>query len=378
MKQFIKSVVFLLWVCNPLIAQQTVQGSFTFDGLNRSYRLYIPENYNPGTKAPLIMNLHGYGSNNLEQEIYGDFRPIADTAGFLLVHPNGTLDAFNNRHWNTFGTSQVDDVGFLSALIDTLSAHYDIDPKRVYSTGMSNGGFMSFSLACALSERIAAIASVAGTITGFNLEECLALRPVPVMQIHGTADGTIPYDGNPLFVSVPHLIDFWVEHNQCIPEPIITELPDIDPTDGCTAEKHLYADGLNGSTVVHYKIIDGGHSWPGAPIIIDVTNMDFSASEEIWRFFSQYDLDGLVTQSTQSFVSEHFVSAFPNPAKGSVMLQFDKSSPKQIKVYNSTGQLVDRYQCDCRQLTLRLPSSGLYVVSVFEGNQVQHIKVLIQ
>lgn len=376
MKYLLSSFVSFLLISGHIIAQQTIQGGFTYDGLNRTYRLYVPETYAPGTQVPLIMNLHGYGSNNIEQEFYGDFRPIADTAGFLVVHPNGTLDAFNNMHWNTFGTSQVDDVGFLSALIDTLSAHYSIDPKRVYSTGMSNGGFMSFSLACELSNRIAAIASVAGTITGFNLDECLPLRPVPVMQIHGTADGTIPYDGNPLFVSVPALIDFWVEHNQCHPEPIITELPDIDPTDGCTAENHLYTDGVNGSTVEHYKIIDGGHSWPGAPIIIDVTNMDFSASKEIWRFFNQYDLDGIITQSTQVFNAESRVIAMPNPANGIVQLQFEDASSKLIKVYNSTGQLTESFNCHCRQISVSLPSKGLYVIAISGAHQDQHIKVL--
>src|SRR6187402_2104504 len=138
---------FLLAFFMPMLAnsQQTIEGSITHAGIQRDYILYVPEMYTPGTAVPLIMNFHGYTSNNLEQMYYGDFRPIADTAGFIVVHPMGTVDLLGNPHWNVgWGTSSVDDVGFATALIDSLSAAYTIDPERIYSTGMSNGGFFSY------------------------------------------------------------------------------------------------------------------------------------------------------------------------------------------------------------------------------------------
>ena len=156
----------LFSLCLPLlsIGQQTIDGSITFAGIQRDYILYVPEIYTPGEAVPLILNFHGYTSNAFEQLNYGEFRPIADTAGFIVVHPMGTVDLLGNTHWNVgWGTSSVDDLGFTAALIDSLSAEYSINQDRIYSTGMSNGGFMSYHLACELSERIAAIASVTGT-----------------------------------------------------------------------------------------------------------------------------------------------------------------------------------------------------------------------
>jgi polyhydroxybutyrate depolymerase len=378
MKHFIYFVLVFLFSQPITNAQQTITGSFEFDGLNRTYRLYVPDAYNGVEPVPLILNLHGYGSNNIEQEVYGDFRPIADTAGFLVVHPNGTPDNFNIMHWNTFGTSNVDDIGFLSALIDTLLVHYNIDAKRVYSTGMSNGGFMSFSLACSLSNRIAAIASVTGSNTSVQLNTCSPERPVPIMQIHGTADATVPYEGNALFVPVQAVLDFWVGHNNCSATPIITEVPDIDPNDGCTAEHYLYPYGDNGSVVEHYKILGGGHSWPGAPININVTNMDFSASEEIWRFFSQYDLDGLVTGASDLAFAETNVRIGPNPATGQVWIEIAGKSESTISIMNGQGIQLNAYTTDKKNLMLNLPSQGLFLITILQEGRRETFKVINQ
>jgi len=373
-------ILFFLWMLPSMIvnSQTTISDSFIFDGIVRNYRLYIPETYNPVNPAPLVFNLHGYGSNNIEQELYADFRPIADTAGFLLVHPNGTLDGSNNLHWNTFGTSNVDDVGFLSALMDTISITYNIDFDQIYSTGMSNGGFMSYSLACALSHRIAAIASVTGTMINTTFNACEPQRPMPLMHIHGTADVTVPYNGNVFFVSVPALIDYWVEHNNCSATPVITEVPDIDPNDGCTAEHYLYTGGDLGSTVEHYKIIGGGHSWPGAPININITNMDFSASEEIWRFFRQYNLDGLITRLTEKNEPDFYVSAFPNPSNGLVNLSYAENGPKKIHVYNQLGQLIQHINTTDKNTTIYIPAKGLYFISSSINNSRITTKIVNQ
>lgn len=174
--------------------------------------MYKPAAYTGTTPVPLVLNLHGYTSSNFEQLFYGDFRAIADTANFLIVLPNGTLDAQGKRFWNTFGTnSTVDDVAFISHLLDTLQATYNIDKQRIYSTGMSNGGFLSYSLACELNQRITAIASVTGSMIESKVIACKPTRPVPVMEIHGTADATVPYNGSPVsgFVGIPTLVAVW-------------------------------------------------------------------------------------------------------------------------------------------------------------------------
>jgi polyhydroxybutyrate depolymerase len=184
-------------------AQNTIDAELTHDGLVRTYRLYSPAAYNAATPVPLVLNLHGYTSNNLEQEFYGDFRAIADTANFIIVHPNGTEDANGDQFWSSFGVSSIDDVGFLSALIDKIQTEYSIDHNCIYSTGMSNGGFMSYELACQLSYRIAAIASVTGSMVQSRFDNCNATHPTPVMQIHGTADPTVPYLGLPAQTFMP-------------------------------------------------------------------------------------------------------------------------------------------------------------------------------
>lgn len=362
---FIAMSVFLLtWRAG---AQTTVQGSFIHGGIARTYRIYVPAIYNSSVPVPLVLNLHGYGSNNTSQEAYGDFRPIADTANFIIVHPNGTLDGSGNLYWNSFGWSLVDDVGFLSALIDTVSAAYTIDENSIYSTGMSNGGFMSYDLACSLSSRIAAIASVTGSMTPGHKNSCVPLRPVPVMQIHGTADATVPYNGSATMVHIDSLVKFWVQYNNCLPAPAITALPDVNATDGCTAERHLFSGGAMGSTVELYKVNGGGHSWPGAPVNINVTNMDFSASREIWRFFRKYKLSGLTGEEPGPGLSS--LSVFPNPADGIFYLKTENPDGRQpgIKIYNVLGEPVAaRVQPGGNsgevQIDLSLQPEGIYFV----------------
>lgn len=306
---------------STLFSQSTVH-TLEHNGLTRSYRLYVPASYNANTAVPLVFNLHGYTSNAIQQELYGDFRGIADTANFILIHPDGTLDVGGNRFWNAFGASGgVDDVGFINAIIDKIDDDYNIDMNRVYSCGMSNGGFMSYRLACELGDRITAIASVTGTMAINAPALCNPVKPTPIMQIHGTADATVPFNGNTTMTAIETLVDFWVEKNNCNSTPIFTEVPDINTTDMCTAQHFLYAAGTNSSTVEFYKIIGGGHTWPNAPITIGVTNRDFDASLEIWRFFSQFSNETLV--STPSFSQTFSVVLYPNPVKELLHIRTD-------------------------------------------------------
>ncbi len=276
-------------------AQETVSGSITHDDLEREYILYIPDSYDGATPAPLLFNFHGFGSTASEQMFYGDFRPIADRAGFLVVHPQGTL--FQGiTHWNVGGWtagSTVDDVGFTEALIDALSSEYNIDAERIYSTGMSNGGYMSFLLACQLSERFAAIASVTGSMTPETYDESNPQHPTPILQIHGTSDSVVPYEGTIWSESIDTVIQYWVDYDNCNPIPTITALPDIDPTDGSTVEHVVYSDGDNGVAVEHFMVVGGDHTWPGSAYGGAGTNYDIDASEEIWSFLSRYDINGL-------------------------------------------------------------------------------------
>lgn len=379
----ITNTLVCLLLAASLSGQSTLTGTVQSGGLTREYLLYIPAAYTGNTAVPLVFNLHGYTSNNVEQLFYADFRPIADTANFLIVLPNGTLDAQGNRFWNTFlGNSNVDDVGFISDLLNTLQANYNIDANRVYSTGMSNGGFMSYSLACELNDRVAAIASVTGSMIQSKLNTCNPVRPVPVMEIHGTADNTVPYNGlpNATFVAIPTLVAKWADFNNCNPTPTITQVPNTNMTDGCTAERQLYTGGDQGSTVEHYKITGGGHTWPGSAFSIGITNQDINASKEIWRFFSQYRLDQLSDTNTPESLENNW-SAFPNPAQDYLVLQSKDQRPVQrIQVFDAIGRLQQTLSPSVgEQIVLETGNwvAGVYTVVIEQAGRLERIRVLM-
>lgn len=342
MKKFILSFIFIGYAL-AIFSQQTINGSIMHDNIERDYILYVPEIYSDDTPVPLVFNFHGYTSNAEQQMAYGDFRSIADTANFIVVQPQGTL--LNGiTHWNVGGFtlgSTTDDVGFTAALLDSISAEYNINSERVYSTGMSNGGFMSFLLACQLSEKIAAIASVTGSMSPENFDDCNPQHPTPVMQIHGTSDMVIAYNGAAWTKPIEEVIDYWVDYNGCSDSPLSIEIPDNDTNDGSTAEHFIYQDGMNQSTVEHIKITGGGHTWPGTAFGGFGTNNDFSASLEIWKFFSRYDINGLVETptNTEDFVEKNIsVSIFPNPTSSHIYIENNFSTKVEYKIISSLGE----------------------------------------
>jgi len=365
MKRFL--LLICLTVTSASFAQITLTESIMHDGIQRDYRLYVPASYNGSVAVPLVFNLHGYTSNAWQQELYGDFRPIADTANFLLVHPDGTTDMSGTTFWNAFDWpgETVDDVGFISALIDSLSAEYNINLNRVYTTGMSNGGFMSYKLSCDLSQRIAAMASVTGAMGPGMVASCNPSHPIPVMQIHGTADPTVPYAGSGSVGSLPivDVVDYWVTFNNCTETAIETALPNISLSDGCTTDHLLYTGGDNGSTVEHYRVNGGAHTWPGAALNIGVTSQDFSASKEIWRFFSQYSLDQLVSVDQIPSVEKPF-AVFPNPSEGVFRLRLKNGYVTQVRLFDALGKLVSAQTTSGHMVELAVPNSGVYFLQV--------------
>ena len=335
----IKILLLLLVFTFPISAQQTINESIIHDGIQRNYIVYIPEIYDGSSAVPLVLNFHGYGSNATQQMFYGDFRDIADTEGFLLVHPEGTLsngDQFWNVGFPGTTSSTIDDVGFTEALIDELSNSYAIDLDRVYATGMSNGGFMSFLLACQLSEKIAAVASVTGSMTPDTFNDCNAQHPTPVLQIHGTNDSVVPYDGNSIWtLPIVDVVSYWVNYNNCDTTPTTTTFPDLDLSDGSTVEHSVYEDGDLGSTTEHMKVIGGGHTWPGSIINTPGTNQDIDASMEIWSFFSRFDINGPL--SVNEFENRQ-VSIYPNPTNSTINLSLNFSEEVNYELFSPLGQ----------------------------------------
>lgn len=328
-----------VFVCQ---AQITIQGSFVHGGITRTYSFYVPASYSPGTPVPLVFNLHGLGTDGAYQAQYRDFRPIADTANFIVVHPDGST-MLGQRFWN-YGNvlgSTVDDVGFLEQLIDEISADYSINQQRIYCAGMSNGSFMAYYLACQ-SSRFAAIGTVTGSMSVAMYNSCSPDHPVPVLHIHGTADNTNPYAGTSTMKGVDETNQFWVNQLSCAAIPVETVLPDIITSDNSVATHYRYSGGIGGRTVELFKVTGGGHTWPGSPVPGSSGNtcMDFDATREIWRFFSRYDLQGVLEVPVNAFP---VWDLNPNPSTGIITVHWEGGTPEmELQVYDLYGKLVSR------------------------------------
>jgi polyhydroxybutyrate depolymerase len=226
----------------------------------------------------------------------------ADAAGFLVVYPNGT--GTNSRFtWNggnrcgcVFQTG-VDDVAFIRAVLDDLAQTFPVDARRVYATGMSNGAIMAYRLASELSDRIAAVAAVSGTM---GTDRCAPQGPVPLLHFHGTNDEFIPFAGGQgvkslpgaNFYSVEHSIRAWVKANGCNEEPTTEELPD-QAKDGTRVLKKTYGGGKDGAEVVLVVIEGGGHTWPGRPLperSLGKVTANVSANDLMWEFFAKHPM----------------------------------------------------------------------------------------
>ncbi|MCL5611190.1 MAG: polyhydroxybutyrate depolymerase [Chloroflexi bacterium] len=270
--------------------------TLTVGGIERSYIVHIPPSYDGIQPVPLVLDFHGGGGSAESQMHTSGFESVADEKGFIVVYPNGNgrlgdkLLTWNGGTCCGYAvTNQIDDVGFVRALITDLQTITKIDTKRIYATGLSNGGIFSYRLACDASDLIAAIGPVSGTL---NYLQCKPKEPVSVIHFHGTADEHVPYNGGAgdqslagvPFASVKDSIDFWLKFDQCPSTPKTESFADI--------QHDTYANCANGTAVELYTIIDGGHAWPGGNGPAwpggDQPTKTISATKLIWDFFAAH------------------------------------------------------------------------------------------
>ena len=280
----------------PSLPAGEISRTLTHDGRERSYILYVPASVDWSKPVPLVFVFHG-GTGNAKNAIrMSGFNPVADKNGFIVVYPNGTgrLNDDKLLTWNggtCCGYAQeenVDDVGFVRVIVADLQSLAQIDPKRIYATGLSNGAMLSQRLACEASDLFAAVAPVAGTL---NFPACSPAQPVSVIEFHGTADEHVPYEGgygpeslvNVNFASVRDSVGFWTQFDRCGPQPQTNSFDDI---------QHEVWMGCTGSTSVElYTILGGGHAWPGGAggwPGSDQPTQSISASQLIWEFFAAH------------------------------------------------------------------------------------------
>lgn len=252
---------------------------------DREYLLHVPPSYDGKKPVALVLSFHGAGLWPAAQREISGFDDVADREGFIVVYPAGESSS-GPRIWHVdTGPGLARDVKFVSALIDKLEADYQIDRARIYANGLSNGGGMSFVLSCALSDRIAAVGTVAAAQL-LSFDWCKGGAPVPLISFHGTNDRAAPYRGGPSWITsepFPNVLAWtraWARRNRCAPDPIETAVaPDVTRRaySGCAAE------------VVLYTIEGGGHTWPGeTPMpewFVGTTTSSIAASSLMWDFF---------------------------------------------------------------------------------------------
>ena len=320
---------------------------FSHDGLGREYYLYIPDSL--VADAPLLFVFHGYSGSASGIMNYSGLNQIADDNGFAVCYPQGLIDEWDYAFWNVgydwHVDETVDDVGFSTSLAQYLQTEYNLSAQNTFSTGMSNGGDMSYLLACQASDVFKAVAPVAGCMMTWLYNSCAPVNPIPVFEIHGTDDDVTWWDGadennndgyGP-WESVDTTFNFWTQLNNCT-EFIIDTLPDIDMSDGSYVVSHKNTNGLNNNEVWLYEVVNGGHDWPGV-----WGNMDISTSEEIWNFFEIFIINNLSntdnnqSQDPNTFLLKH---NYPNPFNPETTLYYylPEQSFVSISIYDMFGR----------------------------------------
>ena len=298
--------ILLIFLFIPLfgIAQQQFNQTMIHDGNTREYIVYIPASYDGSTSYPLLFSFHGGGGTSSDFINTNDMRPIADTAGFIAIYPQAAIDPDDGSFsWLHKAPTTHNDIFFIEAIIDTISTQYMIDDNRVYACGYSEGGIFSYELGCRLNNRIAAFSSVSGSMlvdafrdSYYDLGFCSPAHPTAVLLIPGTNDMSphSTYSGfQPYYMSADDITTYWSNYNNTDINPIISQLPNINTSDGSTVERRVWENGDNCVRVEELKVIGGDHDWPGT-----WGNMDISASVEVWNFVSKFDINGLIDCNT--------------------------------------------------------------------------------
>ena len=274
-------------------ANRTSGTIVTSAGQTREYILYVPKSYDRSKPTPLVISIHGAENWPSFQMNLSQWNALADEHGFIVVYPAG--EGGGPKTWFLNGRrtrSGMPDVVFITELIDTLEASYNIDAARIYANGLSNGGGVTFALSCMLSDRIAAFGPVAAAVT-LPLGWCDGSRPAPMIAFHGTGDRFTPYNGAKVwlapdpFPSIPEWTANWARRNRCAPTPI-----ESAAASGVTRLE--YTDCADDASVVLYTIKGGGHTWPGGPPmpewLVGPTSRSIDATRLMWAFFRQHPL----------------------------------------------------------------------------------------
>ena len=351
---------FILWTLLLTAMATTVHAQiqhFEWQGFQREYLVKIPEQHDE--TMPVMYFLHGLGDNitRLDNEFH--FQQVADNFGWMMVIPQARTQS-GYTMWNAaLSNSNIDDSGFLMALLDSLAVQYPVDLDSVFFTGFSMGGFMTHRMAIEHGDRITACAPVSGLITA-PMSHYSAVAPVRMLHIHGTNDPVVGYDGNSLYfgydlgLSVDEILDYWKNANHCIDEPLIDTFPDLH-NDGLRFVRYSYEGDAE---LQHIKVIGGNHTW-----YHNANQYDISYLNEIHRFFTEKN-GGNVGMSETAFLGLHL---WPNPMNGQCSIELDADS--NVEIFDLQGRLVATYPMKkgMNQIDVSGLPEGLYFIKTAEG-----------
>ncbi len=362
--------IFLLVLCIlPIILFAQEPLIFEHDGIQREYYLHIPDEISEN--APLVFVLHGYTSSASVIMGYSGMSEEADVQKFAVCYPQGTLDLAGTTHWNSnLNISQTDDIGFISELAAFLQKEHNLNPAHTFSCGMSNGGFMSYTLACEKPEVFKAIASVTGTMSGYDWNNCTSSEAVPIFQISGLADGTVPVDGSittfggwggaPDYITVNN---FWKDKNACTE----TETGIIEKT-----AYTYHTMGSNQNEVWLYAIDDMAHTWPGW---WSEGETGIIAAKEIWKFFNKV-VEKEITSSQNELNTKSKVLISPNPVRDLLQIENIANTGFDYVITSLTGTTIKSGESisNKTQLDLSQLAAGSYFIKI-EGRIYKFLKV---
>lgn len=380
MKSVFAIFVFLLTICQFGIAQYD---SFDHEGYERTYLVHLPENYDNSIQYPVVIAMHGgFGSaDNLQNQ--STLSEKADDANFIVVYPEGVKGGILNiRTWNAgwccgnATNEDIDDVGFIDRLLDTLIHDFAVDTNMIYATGISNGGMMSYRLACELSNRIAAIAPVAASMVTY---ECNPDRPVPIIHFQSYLDTNVPYLGgmgtgtsshyNPPLDSI---FDVWSSYDVCI-----SENDTLSHTNEFTYVQ--WSDCSCNTTIDYYISQDGGHSWPGGTktIIGDDVSEFINANDLMWDFFQKHSLACNSSTNNLFIPSANDIEVFPNPSHDIFYLEIPETYDTwNVRIYDLNGKLVKDFKKTTEiDLSCLAPNCYVLIVDTDKIRSVQKIVV---
>jgi polyhydroxybutyrate depolymerase len=408
---------------SPLTTENTgtlhQDGEINWDGKLRIYYYYEPSDPGPSPR-PLVILLHG-GAININKLLGMEsedqkapsklWLEIADEEKFYLAIPQGHQDHWNDCRGDCDHNGDEDDVGFIDAMINEIQSRYSIDNKRIYSTGISNGGLMSYRLAVELSDRIAAIAVIAAALPANNI--CSEpVNPISVMIMNGTDDTWIPWEGGQsskegvgTFLSAYESVHFWVNFNNCDTIPEYFDFPDLTTADRSTVSREIYNNGVQNTEVILYRIDGGGHvepsieeqyaDWYLTLFGFGSQNHDVEMSREVWDFLKQQTLSGNTSVNNSSddlsVNTFHLSQNYPNPFNPETVIEYQlpRAADVEISIFNLQGQkiatLVQDYRTagshkiiwDGKDKSGQQVASGVYLYQLKTGKFMEMKKMML-